>query len=128
MLKFRARQGWAMGRFERLEFDAGIPRKERKEPTPIYDDDYYIAEGDRCFYRADYEGALLNYSRALRFNNDCERAWVGQVKALIELGELRRLLYGATEVFKGSKTPHRFWLARDEPSLGKVISKRHGLC
>jgi tetratricopeptide (TPR) repeat protein len=88
MLKFRARQGWAMGRFERLEFDAGIPRKERKEPTPIYDDDYYTAEGDRCFYRADYEGALLNYSRALRFNNDCERAWVGQVKALIELGEL----------------------------------------
>lgn len=81
-----------MGRFERLEFDSGLPRRERHEPTPIYDDAYYLAEGDKCFYRADYEGALLNYSRALRFNNNCELAWVGQVKALIELGELDEAL------------------------------------
>ena len=81
-----------MGRFERLEFDAGLPRKERCEPPPIYDDAYYLAEGDKCFYRADYEGALLNYSRALRFNSECEPAWVGQVKSLIELGELDEAL------------------------------------
>lgn len=82
----------SMGRFERLEFDIGLPRKEAKQPPQIYDDNYYLAEGDRCFYRSDYEGALLNYSRALRFNNDCEPAWVGQVKALIELGELEEAL------------------------------------
>jgi len=81
-----------MGRFERLEFDAGLPHRERQKPPPIYDDNHYLAEGDKCFYLADYEGALLNYSRALRFNNNCESAWVGQVKALIELGELDEAL------------------------------------
>lgn len=81
-----------MSRFERLEFDPGLERKERRDEPKIYDDKHYLAEGDRCFYQADYEGALLNYSRALRFNSDCERAWIGQVKALIELGELEEAL------------------------------------
>ncbi len=81
-----------MSRFERLEFDLGLPRKSQSQPEPVYDDAYHLAEGDRWFYRADYEKALLEYSRALRFNNNCEPAWVGQVKALIELGELEEAL------------------------------------
>ncbi len=96
-----------MSRFERLEFDLGTPRKETQQPPPVYDDAYYLAEGDKCFYRADYEKALLHYSRALRFNNNCEPAWVGQVKALIELGELEEALVWCDrglERFKNSPT------------------------
>lgn len=81
-----------MGRFEHLELGAGRPVPKGREPPPTYDEVYYLAEGTKRFHRGDYEQALLSYSRALRFDANCEAAWVGQCKALIELSETEEAL------------------------------------
>ncbi len=79
-------------RFRRLEWDERPDLQQGQGQAPVYDAEYFLREGERAFYRRDYETALLNYSRALRFDRDCENAWVGQVRALMETGELDEAL------------------------------------
>lgn len=80
-----------VARFKWLEFpEKGkeIPEFE-KELLEEHDAQYYLQSGERKYWEGEYESALKDYSLALRQNRGLIPAWVGQVKALIELKELK---------------------------------------
>lgn len=78
-----------MGRFEFLESQLEGPKEEILSEKPqTYDANYYYQLADKQFKEGDYEGALRSYSRALNEDPNLVDAWVGEVRCLIELGEL----------------------------------------
>jgi len=77
-----------MGRFKWLEFDEKAPRAAVSAPEDEEVDEVVCLErGDRSFRDESYEPALYSYSRALRYQINLERAWVGQVRCLLAMGE-----------------------------------------
>jgi tetratricopeptide (TPR) repeat protein len=80
------------GRFSRLDFEekAHYPAAQPLEDTwHNMDEQGCLRAADDQFQRGLYEAALIHYSRALRFNQELDAAWVGQVRCLICLGEYR---------------------------------------
>lgn len=77
-----------MSRFGNLEFE---PKSEGelREPTTARDESHYVAVARAAFESADFERALRGFAKVLEFNPQNVTAWAGQVRALIELGELR---------------------------------------
>lgn len=82
-----------MGRFSKIDFNE-TPRHApaTAEVWPDLDAAACLKQGDERFDSGLYEDALTTYSRALRFNKDLVEAWVGQVRCLIQLGELPEAL------------------------------------
>lgn len=79
-----------MSRFSNLEFEEEPRSAARAEGAmETRDDRYYMRSADESFLRARFDEALRYYSRALEFDPNLDQAWVGQVRMLIELGELR---------------------------------------
>jgi tetratricopeptide (TPR) repeat protein len=77
-----------MSRFGNLEFDQEFDG-EFKPTESARDELYYAVAAQKAFEEADFEKALRSYAKVLEFNSANTDAWVGQVRALIELGELR---------------------------------------
>jgi tetratricopeptide (TPR) repeat protein len=75
-----------MSRFANLEFNSESESESRR-PIGARDAGGYVAEAQTAFERADFEGALRGYAKVLQFSPRHTDAWVGQVRALIELGE-----------------------------------------
>ena len=99
-----------MGRFSKLELDdkQAKANKELLDKTaPIeegYDQEYYLQQANEYYRKGDYEKSLRYYSRALGIDNTLVPAWVGQVRALIELKEYREAhvwVNKALEIFPG---------------------------
>lgn len=78
-----------MGRFSKLDFNAGAARSAppEEDPWPTLDEAGCLRAGDEAFDSGLYEAALTAYSRALRFNKSLPAAWLGQVRCLICLNE-----------------------------------------
>lgn len=78
-----------MSRFNNLEF--GEPRQTAGQGgvTSRKDESHYLAEAEAAFRHGRFEQALRAYARALEFNPASSAAWVGQVRMLIELGDVR---------------------------------------
>lgn len=53
------------------------------------DENYYKDQANEAFACEDFERALAYYSRALQYNIGLEECWLGQLRCLIELGELQ---------------------------------------
>ncbi len=88
--------GRAMSRFDNLEFDdearpggEGEGRLRGGTGTPVRDAAYFQGVADLDFLDGDHEAALRGYSRALQEDPALLACWVGQVRALVELGELK---------------------------------------
>src|SRR6266511_1346168 len=75
-----------MSRFSNLEFNNGSEGESRRQ-VRTSDADLCLAEAQSAFERADFEGALRYSAKALEHSPRHAGAWVGQVRALIELGE-----------------------------------------
>lgn len=100
-----------MGRFSKLELEDKQTQLNKQElikkPEPIeegYNQDYYLAQADECYRKGEYEKSLRYYSRALGIDNTLIPAWVGQVKALLEMKEYREAhvwVNKALEIFPG---------------------------
>ena len=66
----------------------------RTNPTPhsehagVFDQHYYLERANDAFAEDEYERALAFYSRTLQYDIGMEEAWLGQLRCLIELGEL----------------------------------------
>ena len=81
-----------MNRFDWLE----LPTENQKtaavtqtgEP-PLYDEQHYLQCADRAWKNGNFESALRYYAKTLGQNPDREEAWLGQVRCLIDLDELR---------------------------------------
>jgi tetratricopeptide (TPR) repeat protein len=86
-----------LGRFDHLEIADQNPEFDKSESNDsvMRDEDYYKAQADEAFACEDYERALAYYSRALQYNSSLEECWLGQLRCLIDLGELREALIWA---------------------------------
>lgn len=77
----------SMSRFGNLEFG---PRQEGVvTPEVVTDEAFHLREAATAYEAGDFERALRAFSRVLEHNARNTAAWAGQVKMLIELGELR---------------------------------------
>jgi protein O-GlcNAc transferase len=79
-----------LGRFEHLEMGDWQPQRPDRDEKPngVLDQDYYLGKAQDAFAADDYERALGYYSRTLQYESNLEEAWLGQLRCLIELGEL----------------------------------------
>jgi tetratricopeptide (TPR) repeat protein len=86
-----------MGRFSKLDLDASPSRQVEPlvDPWPDLDEPACLKLGDEQYDSGQYEPALISYSKALRFNRDQVRGWVGQVRCLLCLAECREALLWA---------------------------------
>jgi len=78
-----------MSRFVNLEFDGESERQSQKRKGLVKDDGYYLTEAQTAFENGNFEAALRLYGKILEFNPNSAAAWIGQVRMLIELGEVR---------------------------------------
>lgn len=76
-----------MSRFNHLEFEDDLPEpvQDGSSEAPIIDQRFYLEKADAAFADENYQQALTNYARALEYDIDLEQAWVGQIRALIEI-------------------------------------------
>jgi tetratricopeptide (TPR) repeat protein len=85
-----------MTRFANLEFDESQPEQQTVTPQHqrapqgvITDDFHYLKLAEDQYLLGQFEAALKLYSRALSHNPNNADGWVGQLRMLIELGELK---------------------------------------
>jgi tetratricopeptide (TPR) repeat protein len=89
-----------VGRFSNLEFRD--PKKVVVRPAapadPLdanRDDAYYMAQAEAHFRGGRFEKALRLYSRALEYDPNLHAGWLGQLRMLVELGELNEAVVWA---------------------------------
>ena len=104
-----------MCRFVNLEFDGESGNQWQKRRGLVKDDSYYFSEAQTAFENGNFEGALRLYGKVIEFNPQSVAAWVGQVRMLIELGEVREARLWADKALENF--PH-------EPELfaGKAVA------
>ncbi|MFO1457776.1 MAG: tetratricopeptide repeat protein [Verrucomicrobiota bacterium] len=76
-----------MSRFGKLELGnqgRSLEREARAEPSAPQ----WLVAAEEAFARGEFEPALRQFARVLEYDVDQPAAWSGQVRALIELGEL----------------------------------------
>jgi tetratricopeptide (TPR) repeat protein len=94
-----------MSRFINLEFNDDANHEfQPGETTPVKDEAYYLAGARTAFENGRFEPALRLYSKVLEFNPANAAAWTGQVRMLIELGEIREAKLWADKALE--RFPH----------------------
>jgi tetratricopeptide (TPR) repeat protein len=78
-----------MSRFSNLELGGESEDQRWERQAQVKDEAYYAAEAQSAFENGQFESALRLYSKVLEFNPQNAKAWTGQVRMLIELGEFR---------------------------------------
>ena len=79
-----------MSRFGNLEFSDEDGSRLRPEAKVLSDDEArFLSEAQTAFEAGRFEPGLRLYSKVLEYNPRNVRAWTGQVRMLIELGEYR---------------------------------------
>ncbi|MEW6556994.1 MAG: tetratricopeptide repeat protein [Elusimicrobiota bacterium] len=77
-----------MGRFDWLETEVAKIQKASSEKER-FDVNYYLQEAEKLFREGGYETALRSYSKALGEDPTAIPAWLGQVRCLLDLDELK---------------------------------------
>ncbi len=77
-----------MSRFGNLEFDDNEDHATEAQEVRR-DESFFLSEAEASFQDGQFQSALRLYSKVLEFNPKNAAAWTGQVRMLIELGELR---------------------------------------
>lgn len=84
--------------------DAALDTHRDTAGREVRDEAFHMRAADEQYQQARFEQALRLYSRALESNPNLDAAWVGQVRMLIEMGELKEANVWADralEVFPG---------------------------
>lgn len=78
-----------MARFDKLELDTGdAGRPDDDRPVEHVDADHWLRRADEQWRTGYFENALRYYSRALEEDHSRVEGWVGQVRMLVQLGEM----------------------------------------
>jgi tetratricopeptide (TPR) repeat protein len=93
-----------MSRFSNLEFGGESENQSQQPKALVKDEAYYFAEARTAFENGNFESALRLYSKVLEFNPLNAAAWTGQVRMLIEMGELREAKLWADKALE--RFPH----------------------
>lgn len=78
-----------MSRFVNLELDDHFEDDRENRAEFSKDEAYYVAQAEGAWQNGKWEVALRNFGKVLEHNPRNNSAWCGQVRMLIELGELR---------------------------------------
>src|SRR5690242_663859 len=78
-----------MSRFGNLELGGEFEDQAQPFKPQIKDEAYFSGQAQSAFENGNFELALRMYSKVLEFNLQAAYPWAGQVRMLIELGELR---------------------------------------
>ncbi len=78
-----------MSRFDHLELPSEEMDSVKKEGLAPQDLDYFLREADLAWRRGNFDKGLRHFSKALSFNHDLEEAWVGQIRCLVDLDEVK---------------------------------------
>lgn len=81
-------QQQTMSRFVNLEL-GDHDEESSPETRVVKDAAYYFEEACEAFANMDFEESLRKFSKVLEFDANRADAWTGQIRALIELDELR---------------------------------------
>ena len=76
-----------MSRFVNLEFNRQL--EDESQNAVAKDGPYHLREAQQAFEQAEFERALRQFSKVLEFDPHQAAAWIGQVRALIELEEFQ---------------------------------------
>jgi tetratricopeptide (TPR) repeat protein len=95
-----------MNRFDWLEIPAWDLKKESPVSTaaPLLDARHYLQSAEQSWRRGNFEGALRFYARALGQDSGLEEAWLGQVRCLIDLDEIKEARVWVNKALE--KLPH----------------------
>ncbi|MBA3685147.1 MAG: tetratricopeptide repeat protein [Planctomycetes bacterium] len=99
-----------MSRFANLETAAQGHDAVRVDPRMLRDEHHFIALAEDAFRSARFELAMRFYSRALETDPNCQAGWSGQVRSLLELGELDEARVWAAKALESFRD-HRELLA-----------------
>ncbi len=77
-----------MSRVSNLEFGSESNDPE-STPGAVKDEAYHLDQAQAGIEKGDFEQALRDYAKVLEYNPQNAVAWIGQVRMLIELGEVR---------------------------------------
>lgn len=77
-----------MSRFGNLELGGESEDYSQPAKPLVKDEGYFSTEAQVAFENGDFELALRMYGKVLEFNPQAAYSWAGQVRMLIELGEL----------------------------------------
>src|ERR1700683_1569825 len=83
-----AEAGFDMSRFANLEFGGQSEDQQGQQPLQR-DEAFFLAQARSNCENAEFEKALRSFAKVLEYNPQNAAAWTGQVRMLIELGELR---------------------------------------
>ena len=75
-----------MGRFDHIRPEGHAEEAPPADPGPTFDASHFVAEAERAMAKGDHEGALKLYGRALQVERERLDAWLGQVRALVDMG------------------------------------------
>ncbi|KAB2675432.1 MAG: hypothetical protein DVB31_00565 [Verrucomicrobia bacterium] len=78
-----------MSRFGQLEFDGQRDAAAQRTHPPLADATRCLADATIAFGRGEFESALRWFGRVLEFDPLSIPAWTGQIRALVELGQLK---------------------------------------
>lgn len=78
-----------MSRFGNLELDGRFDERSQETGATSKDEAYYVAQANAALEGAHWEQALRHFGKVLEFNPRNTGAWCGQVRMLVELGELK---------------------------------------
>ena len=81
-----------MSRYRYLEMEQPKVVDVALVGEPVMDEDHFLRLADEQLAEGGYEMALRYYSRVLSLDGHIERAWVGQLLCLMELGECEEAL------------------------------------
>lgn len=111
-----------MGRFDHLEISEWQPAQAGPDDKPVgmLDKDYYVGLAAEAFAAERFEQALAYYSRALQDDITMEEAWLGQLRCLVELGELPEA------VTWSGRAMERFPTSASILSARAIAESRHG--
>jgi tetratricopeptide (TPR) repeat protein len=92
-----------MSRFSRLEFKN---HEQQQQQNIVKDEAHYLALAQTSFESGNFEQTLQSFAKVLEFNPGNVRAWTGQVRALVELGEFHEAkLWGEKAAEKFDSDP-----------------------
>lgn len=93
-----------MSRFGNLEFGESEDQPQDFQKPLLKDETYYFNEAVTAFQTGNFEPGLRFYAKVLEFNPQNAKAWTGQVRMLIELGEYREAKLWADKALE--RFPH----------------------
>src|SRR5688500_9953077 len=95
-----------MSRFRNLEFGDEFHKSGAESNLRAKDEGFYLLEATTTFTQGRFEQSLRAYAKVIEHNPANSQAWLGQVQALIELGEFQEAkLWADKAIDKFSNVP-----------------------